>query len=82
MYIIRVSFEMLPKPPELVYFLWGTLAFPAEGGGEQEEPSLWPLQTLQPRRLVDRSHEGVGMLGTVTSLQAHSCSRVNESSCP
>lgn len=82
MYIIGVSFEMLPKSPELVYFLWGTLAFPTEGGEDQEEPSLWPLQTLQPRRFVDRSHEGAGMLGTVTSLQAHSRRRVQESSCP
>lgn len=71
MSIIRVSFQILPKPPELFYFLWRTLALTAGGGGEQEEPSLLPLQSPQPRRLVDRSQEGAGMLGTVTSLQAH-----------
>lgn len=75
-----VSFQMLPKPLELFYFLWKTLAFAGEGGGDQKEPSLLPLQTPQPKRLVDRSQEGTGILGTVTSLQAHS-STIQESSC-
>lgn len=54
-YILRVSLKTLPMPSELVHFLWRTLALTVNGGGDQEELPLLPLQSLQPRKIFDRS---------------------------